>query len=78
MAECLDVSLKTIDGWLRKGAPVFEKGSNGRRYLLDTAAFVEWVRARRAGLAIVELRSADEAGYRAYLRVEIERMEAAP
>jgi phage terminase Nu1 subunit (DNA packaging protein) len=74
MAGCLRVSLKTIDTWIRQGAPVFEKGSNGRRYLLDAAAFVEWIRARRAGVTIAELRVADETRYREYLRAELERL----
>jgi hypothetical protein len=77
MAGCLDVSLKTVDGWIRRGAPVFEKGSNGHRYLLDVVAFVEWVRARRAGVSIYELRRHDEAAYREYLRAELERLGTA-
>lgn len=74
MAGCLGVSLKTVDGWVRQGAPVFEQGSNGRRYLLDTAAFVEWVRARRGGISIDQLRRRDEATYRAFLQAELERL----
>ena len=61
MAECLKVSLKTIDTWIRKGAPVFDRGTNGKAYLLDSVAFVEWTRAYRSGISIEELRRADEA-----------------
>jgi hypothetical protein len=74
MAECLDVSLKAIDGYIRRGAPVFQRGSSGHRYLLDVVAFVEWVRARRAGVSIYELRRHDEAAYHEYLRAELERL----
>lgn len=74
MAGCLGVSLKTVDTWIRQGAPVFEPGSNGRRYSLDAVAFVEWVRARRAGLSIDQLRRRDEAGYREYLFAEFDRL----
>src|SRR5215204_5073139 len=29
MAQMLNVSLKTIDDWIRKGAPVYQKGDHG-------------------------------------------------
>jgi Phage DNA packaging protein Nu1 len=76
MAGCLGVSLKTVDSWVRQGAPVLEQGSNGRPYSLDAVAFVEWVRARRGGISIDQLRRRDEAGYRAFLRSELERLGA--
>jgi phage terminase Nu1 subunit (DNA packaging protein) len=61
MAGCLEKSLKTIDTYIRQGAPVFGEGSNGKEYRLDAVAFVEWVRARRAGISAAELRTRDEA-----------------
>jgi phage terminase Nu1 subunit (DNA packaging protein) len=60
MAECMEVTLKTVDDWIRKGAPVFERGGNGKPYRLDAIAFVEWVRSYRAGISIEELRRRDE------------------
>jgi phage terminase Nu1 subunit (DNA packaging protein) len=60
MAECFDVSLKTVDSWCRKGAPIFSKGSNGKEYKIDIVAFVEWKRARDFGITVDELRVRDE------------------
>jgi hypothetical protein len=74
IAGCLQVSLKALDSWIRKGAPVFQEGSNGKSYQLDVVAFVEWVRAFRGGISIHELRRRDEIAYCEYLRAELERL----
>jgi excisionase family DNA binding protein len=55
-AQTLGVSLKTVDDWIRKGGPVLSAGRNGKCYRIDITALVEWVRARRAGISIDELR----------------------
>ena len=60
MAELLDVSLTSIDDWVRRGAPVLERGANGVSYKIDATAFVEFVRARRLGISVDELRRQDE------------------
>jgi len=60
MAELLDVSLKTIDDWVRRGAPVLVHGTNGVSYDIDTAAFIEFIRAHHARISIAELRLRDE------------------
>jgi len=60
MADILGVSLKTIDDWVRRGAPVLVHGTNGVSYDIDAMAFIEFVRAHRAGMSIAELRHHDE------------------
>jgi phage terminase Nu1 subunit (DNA packaging protein) len=59
-AVCLRVSLKTIDTWITKGAPVYERGANGQSYKIDIVAFVEWSRSYRLGVSVEELRRRDE------------------
>ena len=47
LAEICGVHLTTIDAWRRKGCPYVERGSNGREYVFDTAAVIDW-RLQRA------------------------------
>ena len=54
LAEMLDVSLSTVDSWVRKGAPVYQKGNHGIAYEIDTGAFFEWEMARARGISIDE------------------------
>jgi hypothetical protein len=56
LAQRLDVSLKTVDDWVRRGAPVYRKGDHGVAYEIDTGAFFEWQIARTAGISIEEYR----------------------
>jgi terminase small subunit / prophage DNA-packing protein len=59
MAQAVGVSLKTVDDWVRRGAPVLKRGTNGVSYQIDAAAFLQWVRAYRQGITIAELRRRD-------------------
>src|SRR5690242_9512417 len=59
-AETFGVSLPTIDAWIRKGAPVLRKGTNGVDYEICAPAFGEWVAAFRAGISISEYRFQQE------------------
>src|SRR5216684_4448536 len=56
IAEIAEVSLKTIDDWIRKGAPVHRRGRNGVGYEIAVAPFMEWHRAREMGVSIAEYR----------------------
>ena len=60
MVEILGVSLNTIDDWVRRGSPVLVHGTNGVSYDIDATAFIEFVRAHRAGMTIAEPRRHDE------------------
>lgn len=42
LASLCDVSLPTVDGWVRKGCPYLERGSKGREWRFDAAAVIEW------------------------------------
>ena len=56
ISEVMAVSLKTVDDWERKGAPIHQKGNHGIAYQIDSAAFMEWYFARESGLTIAEYR----------------------
>lgn len=56
LAEMLGTSLKTVDDWIRKGAPVYQKGNHGVAYQIDTSAFFDWYFARAEGISMVEFR----------------------
>jgi phage terminase Nu1 subunit (DNA packaging protein) len=60
MAQLFGVSLKTVDDWIRKGAPVLKPGSNGVSYEIDSGPFVEWVRAHWAGISVGEFRKQEQ------------------
>jgi phage terminase Nu1 subunit (DNA packaging protein) len=59
LAKLLDVSLQTVDSWIRRGAPVYQKGDHGVAYQIDTAPFLEWYFARSAEMSIDEYRRYD-------------------
>lgn len=41
-AEWFDVSLPCIDGWIRRGCPVVQRGARGVAWVLDLLAVAEW------------------------------------
>lgn len=42
VAQWFEVSLPTVDAWIRKGAPVVQRGSQGVPWVLDLKAIAEW------------------------------------
>ena len=43
VAEFFEVSIQTVDGWLRRGCPTLERGSSpGRPWTLDLLAVARW------------------------------------
>lgn len=46
-AQFFDVSLPTVEGWIRRGCPVIERGDRGRRWTIDPLAVVEWQSSRQ-------------------------------
>lgn len=41
-AEFFDVSLPTIEAWIRRGMPVVQKGAKGVAWVIDLCAAAEW------------------------------------
>lgn len=46
LAEVFGVSMPTVDGWVRGGCPVVQRGSRGVEWVFDTAAVAKWLRDR--------------------------------
>lgn len=42
LAQCFQVSLPTIDSWVRSGCPYLHKGSKGREWQFDMRAVFDW------------------------------------
>lgn len=42
LAEVFGVSMPTVDGWVRAGCPVLQRGSRGVEWAFDTAAVAKW------------------------------------
>ena len=53
-AEWFDVSIPTLDAWLRRGAPYVARGGRGQQWQLDLRDVAEWYYGRHADLAGVE------------------------
>lgn len=42
VAEFFDVSIKAVDGWVRRGCPVVERGMVNKPWVFDLLAVAEW------------------------------------
>lgn len=42
LATLFEVSLPTVDAWVRKGCPVIERGSKGRPWQFSSADVFDW------------------------------------
>jgi terminase small subunit / prophage DNA-packing protein len=42
LASLYEVSLPTVDAWVRRGCPVIERGSKGREWKFSTADIFDW------------------------------------
>lgn len=42
IAEFFDVSIKAVDGWIRRGCPVVKRGGRAIPWVMDALAVAEW------------------------------------
>lgn len=42
LAKIFDISLPTVDAWVRKGCPVEERGGRGREWKFHTSEVFNW------------------------------------
>ena len=49
LAEALNVSVQSIDAWVRRGCPYKEQGSRGVSWVFVLADVVEWLNERNTG-----------------------------
>ncbi|MCJ2067766.1 terminase small subunit [Methylobacterium sp. J-030] len=59
LATLCNVTLPTIDAWVRKGCPVVERGSKGQQYQFDCAAVIDWRVASAVEDAVSGLQTGD-------------------
>lgn len=60
LAEFFGVALPTVDGWVRQGVPVKQRGGRGRQWEFDTADVFNWLRDKAVAEATGDVQ-ADEA-----------------
>lgn len=60
LAEMFGVALPTVDGWVRQGVPVVQRGGRGRQWEFDTADVANWIRDKAVAEATGDVQ-ADEA-----------------
>jgi len=46
LADVFGVSLPTVDGWVRAGCPVVQRGGRGVEWVFNTAAVAQWIKDR--------------------------------
>jgi phage terminase Nu1 subunit (DNA packaging protein) len=80
IAEHLDVSLPTIDRWVKDGMPVVQRGGRGVEWVFDLADVIQWYanrKAEAAGGATDDLAEIEKRTARAKMeRAELEVAEA--
>lgn len=59
VATLCNVSLPTVDKWVRNGCPVVERGSKGREFQFDIAAVIDWRIKSAVDQAVAGLQDVD-------------------
>lgn len=59
LADIFGVALPTVDGWVRQGVPIVQRGGRGRQWEFDTADVAAWLRDKAVSDATGETQ-ADE------------------
>lgn len=73
LAAFFDVSLPTIDSWVRRGCPVLQEGSQGTPWIFDLLAVADW-RAERKPALPNDLNSMSPRERLDFVRAERERL----
>lgn len=71
LAEVMGVAAPTVDGWIRRGCPVVQRGGRGAEWQFATAEVVRWLRDSAVAEATGDV-SGDEAEI--YLRTKRAKM----
>lgn len=74
-AEFFDVTLPTIDAWIRKGAPVMQRGARGVSWVIDLRAMSEWVYSGRSENADIDPDSLPPSERKAWYEGETRKRE---
>ena len=74
-AEFFDVSMPTIDAWIRKGMPILQKGGKGVSWQIDLLAAAQWRFGVQASGGSVDPESLEPMQRRAWYEGETKRRE---
>jgi len=75
IAQLFDVSPQSVDGWIRRGCPVLERGGRGKQWVMDVIAVSEWRFGARAGGGDVDPESLQPAERKQWYEGEHKRRE---
>lgn len=73
IAEFFDVSIKCVDGWVRRGCPVVKRGNRSTPWQMDALAVAEWYFGRQSEDGDVDPDSLNPQDRRAWYDSEIKR-----
>lgn len=74
-AEFFDVSMPTIDAWIRKGMPIVQKGGKGVSWQIDLLAAAQWRFGVQASGGSVDPETLEPMQRRAWYEGETKRRE---
>ena len=72
-AQFFDVSLPTVDAWIRRGCPVEERGGRGRAWRLDLLKVAEWRHTKDVPIANVDPETMNPGDRRLWYESEVRR-----
>ena len=75
VAEFFDVSVKSVDGWVRRGCPVVERGATNKPWVFDLLAVAEWRFTGRASDSEIDPDSLSPAERKAWYEGETRKRE---
>jgi len=74
-AEFFDVSMPTVDAWIRRGMPIVQKGGKGVSWQIDLLAAAQWRFGVQASGGSVDPESLEPMQRRAWYEGETKRRE---
>jgi phage terminase Nu1 subunit (DNA packaging protein) len=75
LAEFFDVSVKTVDNWVRRGCPVVKRGGKSEPWIFDALAVAEWRYTREGGESEVDPERMDPQDRKAWYESEAKRRD---
>lgn len=75
VAEFFDMSIKAVDGWVRRGCPVVERGRLNKPWVFDLLAVAEWRISGRTADMEIDPTTLPPAERKAWFESEMKRRE---
>lgn len=74
-AEFFDVTMATVEAWIRKGMPVVQEGARGVSFIIDLLEVAKWRYAGQASGGDVDPDSLDPVQRRAWYEGEVKKRD---